>query len=156
MKAMIVAVSEDGVIGLNGAIPWHFKGDLQRFKRLTMGAAVVMGRATWESLPKKPLPGRRNVVLTTRPLEGVEHYDSVEKALAAIGDATDVWFIGGARVYEDAMKHVDVIDVTYVPVRVGDPRAVRMPAIDERTFRAGELVTHEDDPALERRQYTRR
>lgn len=156
MKGMIVAVSEDGVIGLEGTIPWHYKGDLQRFKRLTMGAAVIMGRATWDSLPKKPLPGRRNVVITSRPIEGVEHYDSIERALAAIGDGADVWFIGGARIYAEAMKHVDVIDVTYVPVKVGHPRAVKMPPIDEAMFRPGDLVAHEDEPALTRRQYTRR
>lgn len=152
---MIVAVSQDGVIGLNGAIPWHYKGDLQRFKRLTMGAVIVMGRATWDSLPKKPLPGRRNVVITSRPIEGVESYPSIDAALCAIG-ATDVWFIGGARIYEEAMKHVDVIDVTYVPDRIDDPAAVKMPPIDESSFQPGDLVPHEDDPALTHRTYTRR
>jgi dihydrofolate reductase len=155
MRGMIVAVSQDGVIGLGGTIPWHYRGDMQRFKRLTMGAAVVMGRATWDSLPKKPLPGRRNVVITSRPIEDVEHYASIDDALRAIGDA-DVWFIGGARIYEEAMKHVDVIDVTYVPDRVGDPRAIKMPPIDDSRFLAGDLVPHEDDPALKRRTFTRR
>lgn len=154
MRGMIVAVSQDGVIGLNGAIPWHYKGDMQRFKRLTMGSVIVMGRATWDSLPKKPLPGRRNVVITSRPLEAVETYRSIDEALRAIGDA-DVWFIGGARIYEEAMKHVDVIDVTYVPDRVGDPNAVKMPPIDESSFQSGDLVPHEDDPALTRRTFTR-
>jgi dihydrofolate reductase len=152
---MIVAVSPDGVIGLRGTIPWHYKGDMLRFKRVTMGKTIVMGRATWDSLPKKPLPGRRNVVITSRPIEGVESYASIERALEAIGDE-EAWFIGGARIYEEAMKHVDVIDVTYVPDRVDDPAAVRMPAIDEARFSAGEIVAHEDEPALTRRTFTRR
>lgn len=154
---MIAAVSPEGVIGLNGTIPWHYRGDMQRFKRLTLGKAVVMGRLTWESMPKRPLPGRRNVVISSRPLDGVETYRDVSSALRAIGPGGgDVWFIGGARVYAEAMEHCDRIDLTYVPDHVVDPRAVRFPPIDPEAWEPGPRVPHEDEPALTRQEFTRR
>jgi dihydrofolate reductase len=153
---MIYAVSPEGVIGVGGKIPWRYPGDFRRFKRVTMGSSVVMGRTTFESIGK-PLEGRRNLVVTSRPLDvpGVERVRSVDEALALAGDA-DVWFIGGARIYDEAMKHVDVIDVTYVPDHVGAPGAVLAPAIDELVFAPGPLLAHEDDPTLRRREYRRR
>lgn len=153
---MIYAVSPEGVIGAGGTIPWRHPGDFRRFKRVTLGTTVIMGRKTFEEVGK-PLPGRRNIVVTSRPLEvpGVETVRSVDEALARAGEG-DVWFIGGARIYEEAMRHVDVIDVTYVPDRVAAPDAVHAPPIDERVFEPGPLVPHEDEPGLTRRLYTRR
>src|SRR5271154_809983 len=100
---MIAAVSPEGVIGLRGAIPWRHPGDMKRFARVTRGGTVVMGRLTWESMDRKPLPKRRNIVITRGALPEVEHYADVEKALAQVHDG-DVWFIGGARIYEEAMR----------------------------------------------------
>jgi dihydrofolate reductase len=156
MIGMIFAASPQGVIGVGGKIPWRYLGDWRRFKRITMGSTLVMGRTTFESIGK-PLPGRRNLVVTSRPLDvpGVERVASVEEALAAARDS-DVWFIGGARIYEDAMKYVDVIDVTYVPDYVDGWDAVHAPLIDENFFEPGPVVLHEDEPALKRRIYTRR
>ncbi len=153
---MIYAVSPEGVIGVGGTIPWRHVGDMKRFKRVTMGSTVVMGRVTFESIGK-PLPGRRNVVVTSRPLEvqGIECVRSLDDALALAGDG-DVWFIGGAAIYAEALDHVDVIDVTYVPDRVDVANAVLAPAIDERTFEASSVIVHEDEPALSRRTYRRR
>lgn len=156
MRGMILAVSPEGVIGLGGKIPWRHPGDMRRFKRVTMGSTVVMGRATFDETGK-PLPGRRNIVVTGRPLDvpGVERVASVDEALARAGDA-DVWFIGGARIYEEAMRHVDVIDVTYVPDHVDAPAAVHAPPIDERVFEPGPMLPHEDEPGLTRRVFHRR
>ncbi|HZU81875.1 MAG TPA: dihydrofolate reductase [Polyangiaceae bacterium] len=156
MKGMIYAVSPQGIIGVGGKIPWRYLGDWKRFKRVTMGSTVVMGRTTFESIGR-PLPGRRNIVVTSRPLDvpGVECVTSVEQALARAG-AADVWFIGGARIYKDAMKYVEVIDVTYVPDYVDGWDAVRAPVIDDGEFVAGPLLQHEDEPALKRQVYTRR
>jgi dihydrofolate reductase len=156
MRGMILAVSPEGVIGVGGTIPWRYPGDLRRFKRLTVGSTVVMGRVTFESIGKA-LSGRRNIVVTRRPVDapGVESVGSVSEALARAGDG-DVWFIGGARIYREAMEHVDVIDVTYVPDRVDAPDAVHAPPIDERIFEPSPVVPHEDEPALTRRTYRRR
>jgi dihydrofolate reductase len=153
---MIFAMSPERVIGVGGRIPWNHPGDLKRFMRVTMGTTVIQGRATFESVGKA-LPKRRNIVVTSRPLEapGVECVDSVDAALALAGDG-DVWFIGGARIYEEAMAHVDVIDVTYVPEHVDAPDAVKAPEIDERVFEPGPLVPLEEEPALMRRRFTRR
>jgi dihydrofolate reductase len=154
---MIAAVSADGVIGLEGGIPWRHPGDVRRFKRVTLGTTVIMGRLTWESMNGKPLPKRRNIVITRRALPGVETYSDIPAALAALaGTPEDIWFIGGAGIYAEAMKHADRIDLTYVPERIDDPRAVRFPAIDPAEWEAGELVQHEDEPALTRRVFTRR
>jgi dihydrofolate reductase len=64
MISLVVAVARNGVIGREGGLPWHISSDLKRFKEITMGKPVIMGRKTWESLPKRPLPGRRNIVIT--------------------------------------------------------------------------------------------
>jgi dihydrofolate reductase len=159
MIGMIFAASPHGVIGVGGKIPWRYLGDWRRFKRVTMGSTVVMGRTTFDSIGK-PLPGRRNLVVTRRAVDvpGVERVSSVEEALARAGDAGDgdVWFIGGARIYEDALKYVEVIDVTYVPDYVEGWDAVHAPAIDEAVFEPGPILAHEDEPTLKRRVYKRR
>jgi dihydrofolate reductase len=156
MRGMIYAVSPEGVIGVGNRVPWHHPGDFRRFKRVTMGATVVMGRRTFESMGK-PLPGRRNLVVTRATLDvpSVECVHNLEEAFARAGDA-NVWLIGGARIYDEGMKYADVIDVTYVPDRVDAAGAVRAPPIDEQVFEPGPLVPHEDEPGLTRRVYTRR
>lgn len=156
MRGMIYAVSPEGVIGLDGRIPWNHPGDMGRFQRVTLGSTVVMGRATFEERGRA-LPGRRNIVVTSRPLAvpGVETVRSVEEALALAGDAGDVWFIGGARIYEEAARFADIIDVTYVPDHIDDPRAVKAPPVDLALFAPGPLLPHEDEPGLQRRVYTR-
>jgi len=156
MRGMIFAVSPEGIIGIGGRIPWRYKGDFRRFKRVTMGKTLIMGRRTFESIGH-PLPGRRNIVVTSRPLaiEGVECAASVDEALARAGEEIDVWFIGGARIYAEAMKYVDLIDVTYVPDHVQAPDAVRAPRIDGM-WEGSRIVQHEDEPTLKRRTFTRR
>jgi dihydrofolate reductase len=156
MRGMIYAVSPEGVIGLGGQIPWNHPGDMRRFQRITLGSTVVMGRATFDERGRA-LPGRRNIVVTSRPLAApdVETVRTVEEALALAGSTGDVWFIGGARIYEEAARFADLIDVTYVPDHVTDPRAVKAPPVDLTTFAAGPLVPHEDEPGLQRRIYTR-
>lgn len=156
----IAAVSPEWVIGLHNAVPWRHPGDFRRFKRVTLGATVIMGRLTWESMNRKPLPGRRNLVVTRHPDPGVECFPDVASALAAAssgpGAGPDVWFIGGAGIYAEAMKHVDLLDITFVPDHVTDPDAVRFPPIDEAAFEPGPLLPHEDEPGLSRRVYRRR
>jgi dihydrofolate reductase len=160
---MIAAVSPEGVIGLNGAIPWRHPGDMRRFARVTRGGTVIMGRLTWESMKRRPLPHRRNIVITRGDVGDVEHYADVGTALAkteaggaARTETGEVWFIGGARIYEEAMAYCDVIDLTYVPEHVTDPAAVKFPPIDDAVWEAGELIAHEEEPGLTRRVFRRR
>lgn len=117
MVGLIWAQAANGVIGDNGKLPWHLPEDLSRFRALTMGSTVVMGRATWESLPDRfrPLPGRHNVVLSRQPgwqAEGATAAGSLEAALA--GASQPVWVIGGASVYRSALPHADLLEVTEV------------------------------------------
>ena len=146
MRGAIVAIGEGGVIGLGGTLPWHYSDDLRRFKRVTMGAVIVMGRKTWESIGKKALPGRRNIVVSRRGVEGVECHHSIESALAAAGEPC--WVIGGAEIYAAALPYCDVLDLTLVPDRVEDPAAVRFPEIDESEWRTVEDAASEADPRL--------
>jgi dihydrofolate reductase len=112
---LVLAVAENGVIGKDGGIPWHISDDMKRFKALTLGHTVVMGRKTWDSLPKKPLPGRVNVVVTRQK---DWHADGATTA-ASLGQATSgtsgtVMIIGGAEIYERALALASRIELTEV------------------------------------------
>ena len=125
--ALVWAHSADGWIGVDGGLPWHLPEDLARFRRLTTGAPVIMGRRTWDSLPERfrPLPGRTNLVLSRRPgdLPGATVVGSPEEALAAAGDAR-AWVIGGAQVYAAFLPLAGRLEVTEVDVVVaGDTPA---------------------------------
>ena len=80
MKGILVATSPEGIIGKDNTIPWHYSEDLKRFKRLTVGKNIIMGRKTWESLPIKPLPDRRNIVITRSSIDNVECFKSIKCA----------------------------------------------------------------------------
>lgn len=144
---MIWAQTVDGVIGAEGGMPWHLPEDLRHFRRTTAGAPVIMGRRTWESLPEafRPLPGRRNVVITSsheRAAEivraGAESAASLPDALELLSDMpqsevqeADVWIMGGGSLYAEAVDTdaatlavVTVIDLT----ASGDTRAPQLPA----------------------------
>lgn len=115
----IAAVSRNGVIGREGRMPWHEPEDLKRFKAITTGHAIVMGRKTFESIGR-PLPGRRNIVLTRRPgprfPEGVLHFNSLEAALQACEELgeTEVFVIGGAEIYAVALPLCDRLYLTRI------------------------------------------
>ncbi|HET6709173.1 dihydrofolate reductase [Amycolatopsis sp.] len=112
MIGLVWAQAANGVIGRDGALPWHLPEDLRHFRTLTSGAAVLMGRRTWESLPPRfrPLPGRRNLVLSATPQDGAETFADLPAAVAAV--AGDLWVIGGAAVYRAALPFADRIVVT--------------------------------------------
>ncbi|HWD06826.1 MAG TPA: dihydrofolate reductase [Amycolatopsis sp.] len=114
MIGLVWAQSANGVIGRDGALPWHLPEDLKHFRELTAGATVLMGRRTWESLPPRfrPLPGRRNLVLSGSPRDDVETFDSLPSALAECTGPGDTWVIGGAAVYRAALPHADRVVVT--------------------------------------------
>lgn len=115
MSSLIWAQSTSGVIGRDSGIPWQLPEDIARFKELTMGRTVVMGRRTWESLPPRfrPLPGRRNVVLTRNPdyvADGADVVTSLD------GIDTDTWVIGGSEIYHLAMPSATRCEVTEVDI----------------------------------------
>lgn len=153
-RGIITAVSPEGVIGLNGQIPWHRPADMKRFMRLTMGGTVIMGRLTWESMNRRALPKRRNIVITSQKVEGVECFETIEAALAACEGP--VWFIGGSRIYEEAMAWADFLDITRVPDHVSDPNAVRFPAINEKLWELESSESNPEDPTLRHERYRRR
>lgn len=122
MLGMIWAQARGGVIGEAGDMPWSLPEDMARFKAITTGHPVVMGRRTWESFPPRfrPLPGRDNIVITSDPdyvAPGARVVGSLEEALAAAralldSSADEVWVVGGGRVYRDAMPHADRLEIT--------------------------------------------
>ncbi len=132
---MIWAQARGGVIGAGGAMPWHLPEDLAHFKAVTAGHPVIMGRATWDSLPPRfrPLPGRRNIVVTRDHgwrADGATAVHSTVEALAEAGSAAarEVWVTGGAQIYSALLPHADLCAVTDIDVDVdGDTLA---PALD--------------------------
>ena len=115
--ALVVAVAHNGVIGRDGRLPWHIPTDLKRFKAITMGKPLIMGRKTWESLPKKPLPGRLNIVISRRKdywAEGATVVADAAKALAAAGEAEEVAVIGGGEIFNMFFDKADRIYLTEV------------------------------------------
>ncbi|MDE6237489.1 MAG: dihydrofolate reductase [Muribaculaceae bacterium] len=146
----IVAMSRDGAIGKNGDLPWHLPEDLRHFKELTMGHAVIMGRKTWESLPKRPLPGRRNIVVSHNPgyaTEGAETFASIEEAIEACDETP--YIIGGASVYSAALPYLTHLDITLIDATVDDADTFFPPLNDEEwivTEETGEMVSKKGIP----------
>ena len=141
---LVVARATNGVIGRDGALPWRISADLKRFKRLTMGSVMIMGRRTFDSLPG-PLPGRRHIVLTRDrgwSAEGAEVAHSVEEALALAGEEP-VSIIGGAEIFELFLPHGDRLELTEV---LGDIPGDTMMA-DPRADGSWREVTREDHAA---------
>jgi dihydrofolate reductase len=133
---MVWARSTNGVIGADGGMPWHVPEDLAHFRQVTGDATVVMGRRTWDSLPERfrPLPGRRNLVLTRDRSWASDGAETVHDLATALDTDEPVWIIGGGAVYADGVAFADRVSETIIDVEVdGDTVA---PALDD----AWELV----------------
>ena len=144
--AMIAAMAHDRVIGLDNQMPWHMPANLAHFKRVTLGKPVLMGRKTFESIGR-PLPGRRNLVISRNPAyqaEGVEVIDSVEAALALLGEGVDeLMVIGGGHLYGQLLPRADRLYLTRIDLVVaGD---TRFPAFDDEQWRLVESEAHPAD-----------
>ena len=116
---LIFARAANGVIGVNGALPWHLPEDMAHFKRTTLGCPVIMGRKTWDSLPAcfRPLPGRVNIVVTRQADwqgEGALRASSIAEAAALCPADTDAWVIGGAEIYAQALPLAQSAVVTEI------------------------------------------
>lgn len=143
--SIIVAMDRQGIIGANGALPWRLADDLQRFKAITMGKPLIMGRKTHESI-SRPLPGRRNLVLTRQPdyaAPGCLICHSVEDALTACADAEEGMVMGGAELYQLFLPRAARVYLTRVQAEVvGD---TRFPPFDERAWRVLERQDYQAD-----------
>lgn len=143
--AFVVAVARNGVIGREGKLPWRISSDLKRFKEITMGKPVIMGRKTWESLPKRPLPGRQNIVITRDRdyrAEGAVVAASVEEALAQakITESNEICVIGGSEIFRQMLPMADRLYLTEVDLfPEGD---VVFPPVDHTAWRETSRETH--------------
>jgi dihydrofolate reductase len=145
LVTLIVAVADSGVIGRDNTLPWHLPDDLQRFKRLTLGKPIVMGRKTFVSIGK-PLPGRHNIVMTRdtnyRP-DGVTVVHDVDAAIAAAGDVPEIMIIGGAELFRLFLPRAGRVHLTRVHGDVqGD---IHWPALDAREWRVTDREPHAAD-----------
>jgi dihydrofolate reductase len=116
---LVYARSRNGVIGKDGVMPWHLPEDLAHFRQVTAGRPVVMGRKTWDSVPPRfrPLPGRRNVVITRQPdwqEQGAERAGSLTEALSLCAGEPEVWVIGGSGIFAQAMPLAHVLELTEI------------------------------------------
>ena len=149
--SLVAAVARDGVIGRDNTIPWRIPEDAQRFRALTIGHPVVMGRRTWDSLPVRfrPLPGRRNVVVTRNRAwhpDGAERAGSLADALRRLGTAEQVFVIGGAELYAQALPMADELLLTEVEAEVeGD---VFFPIWDRATFEEESREKHVSETGI--------
>ncbi len=160
MISIIVAASTNNVIGVQGELPWKISDDLKRFKELTMGKPIVMGRLTWESIGR-PLPGRQNIVITRQPDFSAEGCDVVSSPVAALdiaGDAEEIMIIGGGQIYDLFLPKAGRLHITRVHTEIeGDAffpaiDAGRWELIDSEAFAASEA----NEFAFEFRTYERK
>ena len=144
------------VIGVNGTLPWHYPADHRRFKERTLGATIIMGRLTWESIGCKKLPKRRNIVITGTQLPHVETFLSIDKALLHCDGP--IWFISGAKLYESALSYCDLVDVTHVPDQAlsESESAVYFPELSPAEWRPGTVNRMAEDNRLKQQCYFRR
>lgn len=159
MLTLIVARARNGAIGRDGAIPWHAPEDLAFFQRETLGGALVMGRNTWESLPKRPLPRRLNVVVTSRPLlEDGALVATIEtaRACATAEGYVRIYAIGGAAIYAAFLPSADRLLITDVALDVPDADTF-FPPIDLDGWRKGaEVPLRAAQPGCRLTEYLRR
>lgn len=146
---LIAAVAANRVIGDGRQMPWHLPEDLAHFRRLTTGCPVIMGRRTWQSLPARfrPLPGRRNIVVTRDAgfiAEGAETAASPDAALARVAEAPRVFVIGGAGLYETALPLADELRLTEIAQPFDG--SVHFPAIDPARFAETERLPQRAAP----------
>ena len=145
MISIIVAASTNNVIGVQGGLPWQLSDDLKRFKQLTLGKPIVMGRKTFESIGRA-LPGRQNIVLTRQSEFAADDCDvvsSIDAAIAASGDAGEIVVIGGSEIYKLFLPLAERIYMTRVHIDVDGE--VRFPELDDELWQESERENHDAD-----------
>ena len=113
---LIWAQDYNGGIGRGGKLPWYIPEDLKKFKQLTIGATIIMGRKTWESLPKKPLPNRKNIVISSNDIPNIESYRSIKECIKIIQteNHNKIFIIGGAQIYQQFIHLSDELHITFI------------------------------------------
>ncbi len=146
--SLIVAIAKNRVIGVNNTLPWHLPEDLKRFRALTTGHHIIMGRKTYDSLGRL-LPGRTTVIVTRNPdykMEGAIVVNSLEAAIAACGDDNEAFLIGGAELYKDGLKLANKLYITEIDAEYeGD---AFFPEFEINEWKAGERETHRAESGL--------
>lgn len=143
MVSIIVAIAQNGTIGDKNALLWHIKEDMRFFRTTTSGHPVIMGRKTFESLGSKPLPKRTNIVITRadREFEGALTAHSLEEAIRMAGEDEEIFIMGGAQIYREALSVVDRMYITYVERDYeGD---TSFPEIDFSQWKLVDVMRHE-------------
>lgn len=160
MLSIVVAYGRNRVIGDDGNLPWHLPTDMKHFRELTFGHPVIMGRNTYESIPPKfrPLPGRRNLVLTENPNydpgDGAEIFNSLDEAIAAT-EGLDAFVIGGGRTYGEALRAGKIERVYATEVDLAPPGDAFFPSLGHRwiVVETGEPVVEENGTQFTIRVY---
>ena len=143
MVSIIVAIAQNGTIGDKNALLWHIKEDMRFFRTTTSGHPVIMGRKTFESLGSKPLPKRTNIVITRadREFEGALTAHSLEEAIRMAGEDQEIFIMGGAQIYREALSVVDRMYITHVECDYeGD---TSFPEVDYSQWKLVDVVRHE-------------
>lgn len=167
MIKMIAACTSNGVIGVDGKIPFDYSADMKQFKALTTGHIVVMGRKTFEGIGR-PLPNRENVVISkigkalgTLDKPGIRTYNSVEgfiyhESTLLRDHEKDIWFIGGHAIYQEGMKFAKEIHLTITPDEENDKDAIKFPWINPTMFTLYDMTSFKDEPKLKYCIYKRK
>ncbi len=147
--SLIVAMASNRAIGLNGQMPWHLSADLKRFKQITMGSPVLMGRKTFDAIGR-PLPGRDNIVISRNPeykLPGCQVFGDIDSGLQAFQGSPELFVIGGATLYEAMLARADYLYLTLInKVFTGD---TFFPALDPTQWREIAREDVKTDPAVD-------
>ncbi len=150
--SIIVAIAENNAIGKNNELLWHISDDLKRFKKITAGHTVIMGKKTWESLPVRPLPNRRNIVISDDPTDdfkGAETVYSIQEALEQSDPDEESFVIGGGSIYKQFMPYCDTLYITRV--HESFDADTFFPPIPEDTW---EEISREDQPMDEKHGFS--
>ncbi|MBR6027076.1 MAG: dihydrofolate reductase [Neisseriaceae bacterium] len=144
--SLLAAVSKNLCIGKNNTLPWHIPEDFAFFKQYTMGKTIVMGRKTWDSLPKKPLPQRRNIVITRQDnlhLAGAECVSSLDDAIELLKDEDEIIIIGGEKIYKQFIEKATDLYLTEVDISIdGD---AYFPNFDRNKW---QVISHQSNRSI--------
>ncbi len=157
---IIACVSSNGVIGKDGNLPFHYSEDLKHFKKMTLNSTIIMGRKTFKSIDCKPLPKRRNIVISHSivGIPGIETYSDLEYAISDSLDefmTNDIWLIGGNSIYYEGMKYANEILLTITPDMIQGDNLTFFPWINPKLFKIDDVQQINDESLLKIYKYKR-